>query len=600
MPSTSSSLRFKVLTPERRLVFTADSAAAREDWVKTIRKAVFACQNEGESVKIAIPLERVVSIERSSMEFVDALLLLRVSNPETGGVGGSARDDHDDYPLCYFSHLDTAEAALTAAWERFRAERDHPTDGQVLDTTLAGVEMERGKSSSSGLEAEPPIEGRLEHADPFPFVQPVGGRLDGDKTAPLTAEPEADAALQQRRTDGDSYPPSTSMHAHSASTMSWAEWIKSRPKRLLTAPAKSGTLLSAGTRRVSEVLSSAASLATSSSTGRSVSTSGKTVVPAESTEAEDEHNEARTRDRFRTHFSMPESEEVQSTYAGYFFRTLPVFGKFYLSTNYFCFRASVVKTKVRARTASTALTSQLVLPLTDIVAVEPHRADRLGYSGLVLVIKGHEELFFEFGARDKRDALAAALDARIEELLVRAADHVQSPPTTDLREAEALRALEPSSEDAVDESAVASATQAEDAPPAMFRSTSSTFVTFRPAESLHITCLTIGSRGDVQPYLALCKGLQAQGHRCRIATHGEYRDWIEGHGIEFASVGGDPAELMRICVENGMFTYSFIREGVAKVRKLSLCEAMLTVESSAAGSMTCSSRPGPRVRTPTC
>ena len=196
-----------------------------------------------------------------------------------------------------------------------------------------------------------------------------------------------------------------------------------------------------------------------------------------------------------------------------------------------------------------------MLPLTDIVAVEPHRADRLGYSGLVLVIKGHEELFFEFGARDKRDALAAALDARIEELLVRAADYVQSPPTTGLREAQALRALEPSGEDTVDEAAVASATQAEDAPPAMFRSTSSTFVTFRPAESLHITCLTIGSRGDVQPYLALCKGLQAQGHRCRIATHGEYRDWIEGHGIEFASVGGDPAELMRICVENGIFNY---------------------------------------------
>ena len=30
-------------------------------------------------------------------------------------------------------------------------------------------------------------------------------------------------------------------------------------------------------------------------------------------------------------------------------------------------------------------------------------------------------------------------------------------------------------------------------------------------------------------------------------------------------MGGDPAELMRICVENGMFTVSFLREGVQKV-----------------------------------
>lgn len=75
----------------------------------------------------------------------------------------------------------------------------------------------------------------------------------------------------------------------------------------------------------------------------------------------------------------------------------------------------------------------------------------------------------------------------------------------------------------------------------------------------------IGSRGDVQPYIALCKGLIAEGHKCKIASHPEYRGWVEGHGIDFAPVGGDPAELMKICVDNGMFTVAFIREGLAKV-----------------------------------
>lgn len=66
----------------------------------------------------------------------------------------------------------------------------------------------------------------------------------------------------------------------------------------------------------------------------------------------------------------------------------------------------------------------------------------------------------------------------------------------------------------------------------------------RPERPLHFTCLTIGSRGDVQPYVALCKELQKDGHTCRIATHPEYEQWITQHGIEFKSIGGDPGELM--------------------------------------------------------
>ena len=77
--------------------------------------------------------------------------------------------------------------------------------------------------------------------------------------------------------------------------------------------------------------------------------------------------------------------------------------------------------------------------------------------------------------------------------------------------------------------------------------------------------LTIGSRGDVQPYIALAKGLIADGHRVRIATHGEFKEWVESFEIEYGYVGGDPAELMRICVENGTFTVAFLKEGVQKV-----------------------------------
>jgi sterol 3beta-glucosyltransferase len=96
--------------------------------------------------------------------------------------------------------------------------------------------------------------------------------------------------------------------------------------------------------------------------------------------------------------------------------------------------------------------------------------------------------------------------------------------------------------------------------------TESTITYQSPDKSLHFTCITIGTRGDVQPYIALCKGLMKEGHRCRIATHDEFQDWIEEHGIEFKTIGGDPGELMRICVENNFFSVNFVVEGLRLVK----------------------------------
>ena len=53
----------------------------------------------------------------------------------------------------------------------------------------------------------------------------------------------------------------------------------------------------------------------------------------------------------------------------------------------------------------------------------------------------------------------------------------------------------------------------------------------------------------------------------KIVSHAEYRDWVEGHGIEFAPVEGNPAELMQLCIEHGMFTPSFLIEAFSKFRE---------------------------------
>ncbi|KAH7020386.1 UDP-glucose,sterol transferase [Ilyonectria destructans] len=67
---------------------------------------------------------------------------------------------------------------------------------------------------------------------------------------------------------------------------------------------------------------------------------------------------------------------------------------------------------------------------------------------------------------------------------------------------------------------------------------------------LNIVIQVVGSRGDVQPFIALGNELQKYGHRVRIATHGAFQDFVQKAGLEFFSIGGDPAELMAYMVKN--------------------------------------------------
>ncbi|CRK46158.1 hypothetical protein BN1723_016650, partial [Verticillium longisporum] len=60
----------------------------------------------------------------------------------------------------------------------------------------------------------------------------------------------------------------------------------------------------------------------------------------------------------------------------------------------------------------------------------------------------------------------------------------------------------------------------------------------------------VGSRGDVQPFVALGNELQRHGHRVRLATHDTFADFVRKSGLEFYPIGGDPTELMAYMVKN--------------------------------------------------
>jgi sterol 3beta-glucosyltransferase len=61
---------------------------------------------------------------------------------------------------------------------------------------------------------------------------------------------------------------------------------------------------------------------------------------------------------------------------------------------------------------------------------------------------------------------------------------------------------------------------------------------------MHIVLMALGTRGDVQPMIALGKALKAHGHRVRFVAGSNFASWIEAHGLEpFPTI--DMEELMR-------------------------------------------------------
>jgi sterol 3beta-glucosyltransferase len=50
---------------------------------------------------------------------------------------------------------------------------------------------------------------------------------------------------------------------------------------------------------------------------------------------------------------------------------------------------------------------------------------------------------------------------------------------------------------------------------------------------MDIAIIALGSRGDVEPYIALGKGLRRAGHPVRLVTHPEFEALVNGHGLEF-------------------------------------------------------------------
>jgi len=116
--------------------------------------------------------------------------------------------------------------------------------------------------------------------------------------------------------------------------------------------------------------------------------------------------------------------------------------------------------------------------------------------------------------------------------------------------------------------------------------------------SKRIILPSIGSRGDIQPYISLASALQNSGFQVTVATHPCMRELVEFHGVPFAPVGPDiDIGLEAAAMRNRSFHFVI---GMIRVMKFSfavlekvhedlleICRQadMVIVSHTAAGSM---------------
>jgi UDP:flavonoid glycosyltransferase YjiC (YdhE family) len=85
--------------------------------------------------------------------------------------------------------------------------------------------------------------------------------------------------------------------------------------------------------------------------------------------------------------------------------------------------------------------------------------------------------------------------------------------------------------------------------------------------SRNITIVTVGSRGDAQPYVALGQALAARGHRVTVATHETFRGMVTGRGLAFELISGDPRAVLASESADRWLSTGGVRDMVGAVRR---------------------------------
>lgn len=286
-------------------------------------------------------------------------------------------------------------------------------------------------------------------------------------------------------------------------------------------------------------------------------TSGYYVESAKDREIRQKH--------FQEHFSFNADKTLVATYYAHLFRSIPVFGTVYLGMSELCFRSLLP-----------GVSTKMILPLNEIIGLLKEKGLDLAYSGLIINTTSQSNLFLEFYSQKARDDCLNLLHKQIEQYRKSSTGAIpfmknisSNSKNNENKKKKFMERIWQSRVESArlklfeDRVNLALGIRV----PLVLELSPIYHTEAKTATSYNFVFLTIGSRGDVQPYIALGKGLQAEGHKVTIATHEEFETWIVGHNIGFKKIAGNPAELMALMVEYGTVSLSFLREAKLKFSK---------------------------------
>lgn len=89
---------------------------------------------------------------------------------------------------------------------------------------------------------------------------------------------------------------------------------------------------------------------------------------------------------------------------------------------------------------------------------------------------------------------------------------------------------------------------------------------------MKISVITLGSRGDVEPFVAFALSLKKAGYEVSVGTGYDFENFIESRGLAFRPVGGDMQKVLNSPEGKALFKtgnpVSFVRR---LLLRLSLC-----------------------------
>jgi len=101
---------------------------------------------------------------------------------------------------------------------------------------------------------------------------------------------------------------------------------------------------------------------------------------------------------------------------------------------------------------------------------------------------------------------------------------------------------------------------------------------------MSILILTYGSRGDVQPYVALAKGLQEVGHSVTLGTSVRFQNFVEDYGIDYAYMNDNLLSVIdtdegKDLFEKGSNLFKMAWRGIKIAKKVKPAQRALLQES---------------------